>query len=189
MKEKYKIYIVVCTAIVLTAVITFFALAYSGAAMRKGGALTTSSDFQTYTASEYGFSFKYSSDFYVSDDTADGWIVVMPVALKNNTDGNIEGIVISPRQNTSSQTALDWLKDPNAGGYDISQGYNTVQVAGKTGIAVENGDWVVVNTPDNSERLSIAIMPPSATSTSLSALTTLQYEMALVLNSLSFGKN
>jgi hypothetical protein len=187
MKEKHKIYIIVCITIVLTVIVTVLALAYSGAAMQNAGTLTTSSDLQTYTAS--GFSFKYSAtDFYVSNDTADGWILVMPIALKNNPNGNVEGIVISPRQNNPSETALDWLKDPNAGGYDISQGYNTVPVAGQTAISVENGDWVVVNTPDNSQRLSIAILPSSATSTSLSALTTLQYEMALVLNSLSFGK-
>jgi hypothetical protein len=185
MKEKHKIYTIVCITIVLTVVVTVLALAYSGEAMQSAGTQTTT-DLQTYTAS--GFSFKYSAnDFYVSDDTADGWIVVMPVALRNNPNGNVEGIVISPRQNNPSETALDWLKDPNAGGYDISQGYNTVPVAGQQAISVENGDWVVVNTPDNSQRLSIAILQSSATSTSLSALTTLQYEMALVLNSLSFG--
>ena len=146
------------------------------------------SNLQTYTA--HGFSFEYSADFYVGDDTNNtdgGWIYVLPIAYKNNPNGDTQAIVISPRANHPSQTALDWLKDPNSGGYDISQGYKTVKVGGQDAISVENGDWVVVNTPDNTERISIAILPPFATSTSPTDLTALRNEMTLVQNSLSFG--
>lgn len=181
--EKHKIYIIVCITIVLTVIVTFFALAFSGGQIQN---TQTTSNIQTYTASEYGFSFQYSDDYYVTDDTSDGWVVLEPIALRNSPENY--GIIISPRQNTSSETALDWLKDPNAGGYNISQGYNTVQIGGQEAISVENGDWVVVNTPDNTERLSIAILPPSATSTSIADLTALRGEMSTVLNSLSFVK-
>jgi hypothetical protein len=123
-----------------------------------------------------------------ADGNHDGWILVMPIALKNNPNADMQGIVISPRANEPSETALDWLEDPNAGGYDISQGYKTETVGGEQAISVEGGDWVIVNTPDNSERLSIAILPPSATSTSATSdLASLRSEMQVVVGSLSFG--
>ena len=180
-RQRFAIYTIL-SLLVIGLIGSFFLVRY------YTGSKSVISDTQTYTAS--GFSFKYSADFYVGDDTNNtdgGWIYVLPIAYKNNPNGDTPAIVISPRQNNPSQTALDWLRDPNAGGYDISQGYKTVQVGGQAAISVENGDWVVVNTPDNTERISIAILSPSATSTSPASLTALRKEMNVVQNTLTFG--
>lgn len=145
---------------------------------------------QTYNATEFGFSFKYSADnFLVGNDTNNtdgGWIYVLPIAsTKNQAIEEAGAIVISPRKISPSETPLDWLKSSNSG-YDVSQGYETIQVGGQQAISVKYGkyvDWLIVNTPDNKERLSIAILPPSATSTDL---TVLHNEMATIVSSLSF---
>lgn len=160
---------------------------------RHSGNTQNNQAVQVYNAGEFGFSFKYSSDFFVGDDTNEpdaggGWFYIIPVAFKNGrTIEETGAIVISPRQKDPTQTALDWLKSPESG-YDMAKGYKTEKVSGQEAISVENGDWVVVDTPDNKERLSIAILPPSATSTTPTDLASLRSEMTLLINSLFMGK-
>lgn len=131
--------------------------------------------------SESGFSFKYPNSFFIFvNPDAPSRLMVLPNSLKENKNEPMSAIIISTSENEDSISALDWLKGPYSG-YDISKGYSLRKVDGQEAISVENGDWVVVNTPDNKKRLSIALLTNKNAEP-------LRKELNDLINSMSFVK-
>ncbi len=83
--------------------------------------------------------------------------------------------------NDPQMTPLEWLKGPDSGA-DLSKGYKKLNIDGQEAISLENGAWIIVNTPDNKRQISIATLPSENASESLLA------EMDLIINSLVFTK-
>ncbi len=61
----------------------------------------------------------------------------------------------------------------------MSKGYNKFDLDGQEAIVIEGGTWVVVNTPDNKYRLSIALLPGKDDQLLLT-------EMGIIIDSLRF---
>lgn len=131
---------------------------------------------QTYVSDKYGFSFKYSQNFKVEEVglDEDGWIVVEPVSAT----GTQQAIIISTRLNDPPISAVDWLNGPDSG-YDASQGHLARYIGGQPAVSVEESSWVVVNSPDDEERVSIALLGKDGP-------IPLQSEMETILVSFSF---
>lgn len=115
-------------------------------------------DSKVYT-SKLGFSFQYPKYLYVMEDPEPGiperLFIIDPLAKDD-----YYGIVISTAINDENMTPLEWLGSPASGANLPDQGYvNVLKINGQEGIAIENGGWVVVNTPDDKYRLSIALLP------------------------------
>ena len=133
---------------------------------------------QTYVSERYGFSFKYSPDFKVTDrslDDGSDFIAVTPVL---QATGTLQAIVISPRLIYPSESAVDWLYGPYSG-YDASRGHMVRYVGGQYAASVEGGSWVVFNSPYDDERVSIALLGKDGP-------VPLQREMEIILTSFSF---
>jgi hypothetical protein len=75
---------------------------------------------------------------------------------------------------------VEWLKGPDSGA-DLSDGYNVFDIDGQEAVSVDGGTWVVVNTPDNKYRLSIALLPGENG-------TLLFTEEGIIISSLKFVK-
>ncbi len=115
-------------------------------------------DAQTYE-SKLGFSFKYPSYLHVMDmigNFESGPIVVLPISKKDSDDNY--GVVVSVGLNDKNMTPLDWVEGPNSGA-DLSKTYQKFDLDGQEAIVLDDGAWVVVNTPNNRYRLSIALLP------------------------------
>ncbi len=133
---------------------------------------------QTYVSDKYGFSFKYSTGFKVTDrslDDGSDFIAVTPVLQASTTQ---QAIIISSRFNYPPVSAVDWLYGPYSG-YDTSQGHMARYVGGQYAASVEEGSWVVFNSPYDDERVSIALLGKDGP-------IPLQYEMETILTTFSF---
>lgn len=118
-----------------------------------------SKSFKTYE-SKLGYSFQYPSHLYVMEDPeligTPERLFILPTAPEPK--GSIYGVVISIGVNDENMSPVEWLKGPDSGA-DLSDGYNVFDIDGQEAVSVEGGTWVVVNTPDNKYRLSIALLP------------------------------
>jgi len=110
---------------------------------------------KTYN-SDLGFSFQYPDYMYVTNVVDSNRIAILPNSHKTNKDEPLTAVIISAGENPQ-ETPFEWMLGGTSS-YDISQGYEKVTIDGEKAIAVENGTWIVVNTPDNKWRLSIALM-------------------------------
>jgi hypothetical protein len=130
-----------------------------------------------YDASELGFSFNYSNDMYVMSDTEDPRLYIIP------DDGSepITAVVISAMLNDPQMTPLEWLNGPYSGA-DMSKGYSKLTIDGQEAISMNDGIWIVVNTPNNKRQLSVATLPLENPSESLKA------EMNNIVNSIIFNR-
>lgn len=136
--------------------------------------------FKTYESS-LGFSFKYPPHLFVWKDpeATIERLVLIPNSVKDNPN-DIYGVVVSVGLNDENMTPLEWLKSKDSGA-DLSEGYEKVLLDGQDAIFLEHGTWVVVNTPDNKYRLSIALLPGENGNL-------LFTEEGVVLSSLKFNK-
>lgn len=118
-----------------------------------------SKTFKTYE-SKLGYSFQYPPHLYVMEDPeligTPERLFILPTSPEPKD--SIYGIVISIGVNDENMSPVEWLKGPNSGA-DLSNGYNVFDIDGQEAVSVEGGSWVVVNTPDNKYRLSIALLP------------------------------
>lgn len=141
------------------------------------------SELTTYV-SGLGFSFDYPKDMTIIDgsDGADDTfrVLIVPSSYKNDNNQNLTAVVISASPNNPPRTPLEWLKDPNAGGADMSKGYNVLDIGGQEAISLNESNWIVVDTPDNARQISIATLPGENPSQSL------RDEMAGIVRSFIF---
>ncbi len=120
-----------------------------------------SETFKTYK-SNLGFSFKYppylTVEYYpkVYPDRADR-IVIKPKGSDGMSDG---AIMISDVENYQNITPSEWLLGPDSGYSTSTYGnYYREKIDGQDAVYTDGGMWSVVNTPDNTHRLSIADLP------------------------------
>jgi len=110
-----------------------------------------------YDADELGFSFTYPDSLVVSvDPDSSARLIIFPKSLQGNENEPMTSIIISTGISNLDMTAEEWLKSPYSG-YDISKGYSQRLVGGQDAV-MTSGDWVVVKTPDNKRRVSIAYL-------------------------------
>ncbi len=130
--------------------------------------------------SELGFSFEYPDYLEVIDDFDGGTYryLVIPTEVKNNENLPITSIIISLGESNTDMTPEQWLLGPNSG-YDPSVPYLKVIIGGQEAVSTDNGMWVIVNTPDNKYRLSIADYHEEGAEL-------LSSEMEVIVKSLSF---
>jgi hypothetical protein len=140
-----------------------------------------SKTFKTYE-SKLGYSFKYPSHLYVMEDPeligTPERLYILPASPESK--GGIYGVVISIGVNDENMSPVEWLKGPDSGA-DLSDGYNVFDIDGQEAVSVDGGTWVVVNTPDNKYRLSIALLPGENG-------TLLFTEEGIIISSLKFVK-
>lgn len=112
--------------------------------------------------SEYGFAFNYPDSMRVMADPENTdhnfHIFIIPNSDEANEDEPMNAVVISGARNRPPLTPLEWLEGPNSGA-DMSKGYNMLNIGGQEAVSMEGGTWIVINTPDNEYRLSIATLP------------------------------
>ncbi len=132
-------------------------------------------DAKTYQ-SKLGFTFQYPTHLRIvdiTDEFSPGRVAVIP------TDSDeVYGVIVSVGLNDENMTPLEWLSGPDSGA-DMSKGYNKFDLDGQEAIVIEGGTWVVVNTPDNKYRLSIALLPGKDDQLLLT-------EMGIIIDSLRF---
>ncbi|KKP31741.1 MAG: hypothetical protein A2312_02585 [Candidatus Staskawiczbacteria bacterium RIFOXYB2_FULL_32_9] len=131
--------------------------------------------------SELGFSFNYPSDMSVMSDPEDPHLYIIPDSYKGNDNETLTAVVISAMLNDPQLTPLEWLNGPNSGA-DMSKGYSKIDIDGQEAIVMNDGAWIVVNTPDNKRQLSIATLPSQNPSETLKA------EMSSIVKSIIFDK-
>jgi len=111
--------------------------------------------------SKLGFTFQYPQHLYVTEfpdtDIPERLFVLDPLA-----EDDAYGIVISTALNDEGMTAEEWLLSENSGYLQSKDKYGDYQkfiLDGQESVITDSGGWVVVNTPDNKYRLSIALLP------------------------------
>jgi hypothetical protein len=132
-------------------------------------------DAKTYQ-NKLGFSFQYPPYLRtvdITDEFSPGRVAVIPV-----DSAEIHGVIISAGLNDENMTPLEWLSGHDSGA-DITKGYSKFDLDGQEAIVIEGGTWVVVNTPDNKYRLSIALLPGKDDQLLLT-------EMGIIIDSLRF---
>ncbi len=140
-------------------------------------------DAKTYE-SKIGFSFLYPDYLFVDEDPMASIqrLVILPNSSKDDPNGEINGIMISVTENNDNLTLLEWLDSPASGANLPAEGYlYEWNLDGQEAIAVKGGTWVVVNTPDNKYRLSIALLPGKNDNL-------LFTEMGIIVDSLKFSR-
>lgn len=141
---------------------------------------------ETYE-SRLGYSFQYPDYLFVSEDLEafiPQRLVILPNSSKGDPDGGINGIMISVSKNDENMTPLEWLDSPASGVNLPSEEYVfTWDLDGQEAIMIEGGAWVVVNTPDNKYRLSIALIKSAGIDSNLSFT-----EMGILVDSLRFAR-
>jgi hypothetical protein len=70
-------------------------------------------------------------------------------------------------------------------GYDMAGGYKEIEIDGEKAITVEDGTWIVVNTPDMKRRLSIALLADKYNKDNGEPLIS---EEAIIIDSLKFNR-
>ena len=142
-------------------------------------------DFKTYT-SKLGFSFQYPPYLMVMDVVdRDGKnrLYIVPTSTQANKNELITALVISPSPNNPPQTPEQWLLGPNSGYIESKDHYGNYYKAlidGQEAVYTDGGMWVVVNTPDNKQRLSIASLTAPGADILFS-------EMGILVESFSFN--
>ena len=140
-----------------------------------------SKTFKTYE-SKLGYSFQYPPHLYVMEDPeligTPERLFILPTEAEPK--GAIYGVVISIGVNDENMSPVEWLKGPDSGA-DLSNGYNVFDIDGQEAVSVDGGTWVVVNTPDNKYRLSIALLPGEND-------TLLFTEEGIIISSLKFAR-
>lgn len=140
-------------------------------------------DSKTYESGA-GFSFKYPPYLYAQDlsDEDTERVLILPISILENDD--VYGVVVSVGFNDEMMTAEEWLLGPDSG-YSQSRDkygdYHKIIIDGQGAVYTSGGTWVVVNTPDNKYRLSIALL--SGEDGNL-----LFTEMGIIIDSLRFVK-
>jgi len=114
--------------------------------------------FETYE-SRMGFSFKYPSQFFVMEDFEAGIPERLFVLIKKELDEDSAGIIISTAKNIDNQTPLEWLEGPYSGANLSGGSSGTLDLDGQEAVYINDGTWIVANTPDNKYRLSFATLP------------------------------
>ena len=110
--------------------------------------------FETYH-SEFGFSFDYPSYLEVLDFGR--WITLSP---SGDTELNERAqIILSLGLNDEESTAEEWLLGDGGYSHKNYGDYYKITISGQNAVYTDGGMWVVVNTPDNNYRLSIADIP------------------------------
>lgn len=98
-----------------------------------------------------GFSFKYP-EYTDVKKISDGnnWIIISP---KGNDDRKI---VISLGDNSENLKAEEWFLGPDSGFDPKKEVFFRTKIDGQDAVYTDAGAWLVVNSPDNKYRLSIA---------------------------------
>lgn len=135
--------------------------------------------FKTYT-SKLGYSFQYPPHLFITENSETGSPERVFVLSSESTKDDIFGVVVSVSENRDNLSPEEWARGPYSGA-DLSKGYNIEDVAGQKAISLDNGTWVVVNTPNSKYRLSIALLPGK-----LEAGGLLFTEMGIILETLRF---
>lgn len=109
--------------------------------------------FEIYTDESIGFSFQYPSHMKI-------FSIISHTILSYREDDNNHGkIIVSIGLNDENMTAEEWLFSYNSGYLQSKDQYGDCYRAlidGQEAVYTDGGMWVVVNTPDNKYRLSIA---------------------------------
>jgi len=136
--------------------------------------------------SRLGFSFRYPPHLYITeypDTDIPQRLFIVPVAPESNAEEDAYGLVISVGLNDEEMTAEEWLLSENSGYFqsiDEYGDYYKFSLDGQEAVYTDSGMWVVVNTPDNEYRLSIALLPDKKSEDLLFT------EMGVVIDSLRF---
>lgn len=112
-------------------------------------------DFKTY-ASRLGFSFNYPPHLKVTDILSH--IVLRPVDEESDSGY----IVVSVGLNDENMTAEEWFLSPDSGYLQSKDNYGNyykTTIDGQGAVYTDGGMWMVVNTPDDKYRISIADLP------------------------------
>ena len=131
--------------------------------------------------SDLGFSFSYTKNMSVMADPDDPRLFITSDSWNTKENEKPIAVIISATLNDPPMTPLEWLKGPNSGA-DLSKGYKTLIIDSQEAISLENGTWIIVNTPDNKRQLSIATLP------SMNPSWELIEEMKTIVDSLVFSK-
>lgn len=132
--------------------------------------------------SKVGFSFQYPVSLFVTTyGEEDNWITISPKLEWNNDEGPMTAIIISWSHDSPEMSAEEWLNGPNSG-YNISNygNYHHRLIGGQDAVITDT-DWVVVHTPDNKTRLSIAYLAEEE-----KGVRPLQQELQMILDTFSF---
>ena len=167
--------------VALSAIVIFFIIDDPKPEIEIGATNTEEkfvSNLQMYE-SKLEFSFQYPPHLSVRKDTESlipERLFVLPQSIE---DDDVSAIIISVAENDEGMTPLEWLSGPSSGA-DLSKEYDLLSLDGQGAISLDNGTWVVVNTPDEKYRLSIAMFPDDSD--------ILFTEMGIIINSLRFTK-
>jgi len=94
----------------------------------------------------------------VTNDPEEPRIFIVPNSYNPKGSEDITAVIISASPNNPPMTPLKWLKGPDSGA-DMSKGFSKLNIDGQEAISVEEGAWIVVDTPDKKRQLSIATLP------------------------------
>ncbi len=111
--------------------------------------------------------------------------ILSNIVLKQiDEEGDGGNIVISIGINDENMTAEEWLLSPNSGylqSKDSYGDYYKTTIGGQDAVYTDGGMWMIVNTPDNRFRLSIADLPSKSNDR-------LFTEMGIVMESFVFNR-
>ncbi len=139
-------------------------------------------DAKTYESRLGYYSFQYPPYLRIldmTDEFSPERVLAMPV------DGSDpHGVVVSVGLNDEEMTAEEWLLSENSGYFqsiDEYGDYYKFSLDEQEAVYTDGGTWVVVNTPDNRYRLSIALVPGKNDNL-------LFTEMGIIIDSLRFSR-
>ena len=120
------------------------------------GHWTDTEDHQMYVNNELGFSFQYPNHLFLEEDLdIDKRLIMFPKSLRNNETDPFTAIIIDIYE-SNDIPLLDWLKSPDSN-YDILDGgYDVLIVGGQDAVSIDNGIWIIFNSPDQKKRISIS---------------------------------
>ncbi len=125
--------------------------------------------------SNLGFSFKYP-DYTKITEVAMGnnWVVV---SAKDSDDRKV---IISIGDNSENLLAEEWFLGPDSGFDSEQEVFFRTKIDGQDAVYTDSGTWLVVNTPDNKYRLSIAELTTNDTEV-------MYEEMGVIFKTLKFN--
>lgn len=115
-------------------------------------------DFKTYK-SKLGYSFQYPDYMFITEDPEPNIPERILVLSSTINKDDMFGVVISVMENSEGEDPEHWIK-VSYSGEDLSKDYdyNVFDIDGQKAISTDGGTWVVVNTPNNKYRLSVALL-------------------------------
>jgi hypothetical protein len=136
-----------------------------------------SKNFGTYTAENFGFSFKYPPHL-------ETFSIVTHIILSYRDDEQdaYGKIIVSVGLNDENMTPEEWLLSPNSGYLQSKDRYGDcyrTTIDGQKAVYTDGGMWAVVNTLDNKYSLSIADLTTGKAQRPFT-------EMGIVIESLRF---